>query len=409
MVNGMDINKILSEVNAARELSFGIESVNNPFTPTFGKAPEEMAGRTAEIGKFVDVLLSGSGVDGTALSVTGARGTGKTVLLNCFADVARTYGFNVYSLDAYERTVDDFVDALKTDIYNQNPVKTEFAPTAFGASIGTMSFEKAIPQRLTNLLKYELEHSKKSKGTVIILDEVDVEYREQISEIAKAYKQAVSSHNVFFVYAGLPNQIENIKHVPGLTFLGRCKKLVLSTVNRGDTKRAIIDTCEGSPISIGIGEADRLAVASDGYPFAIQCMGYAAWANAARNGESEISDGDVTEAISSSEALFKEQVISAVIRDMSMRELEFVIALCSFDDDIVDSGDLYRKLGWKSNYACVYKNRLHDASVIANGPTSSTIHIAMPFLKDYINENRDVIELMIGTYPTDRYPMRRMV
>ena len=33
----------------------------------------------------------------------------------------------------------------------------------------------------------------------------------------------------------------------------------------------------------------------------------------------------------------------------------------------------------------------------------------MPFLKEYINENRDVIELMIETYPTDRYPMRRMV
>ena len=111
----MDINKILSEANAARKLSFGIESINNPFTPASGKTPEEMAGRTAEIGKFVDALLSGSGVDGTALSVTGARGTGKTVLLNCFADVARAYGFNVYSLDAYERTVDDFVDAfLKT-------------------------------------------------------------------------------------------------------------------------------------------------------------------------------------------------------------------------------------------------------------------------------------------------------
>lgn len=405
----MDIQKILSEIDAVRALSFGTESTRNPFTPTFGKVPEEMAGRKAEISKFVDVLMSGSGVDGTAMSVTGARGTGKTVLLNCFAEVARAYGFDVYSLDAYEHTVDDFVDALKVDICNQNPMKTELSPTAFGASIGSISFEKAIPQRLTNLLKYKLAHAKKSKGTVIIIDEIDVEYKNQIAEIAKAYKQAVASYNIFFVYGGLPNQIENIKHVPGLTFLGRCSKIVLSTVDRCDTKRAIIDTCEKSPISIGIGEATSLAVASNGYPFAIQCMGYAAWANAAKHGEKTISSVDISSAITSSENLFKEQVISAVIRDMSMKELEFVVALCSFDDDVIESKILYQRLGWKSNYACVYKNRLYDASVISNGPSTMSVRIVMPFFKDYVLENIDIIKLMMKTYPNDRYPMRRMI
>lgn len=404
----MDINKILAKVNAARELSFGAQSTNNPFTPVFGKVPEELAGRVFELNQFLNALLTGAGADGTAISVTGARGTGKTVLLNCFADIATTYGFKVYSLDAYDHTVQDFVDALKTDIENQNRMKAELSPSAFGASLGSISFDNVIPQRLTNLLKYALEHSKKSHGIVIIIDEIDVQYKEQIAEVAKAYKQALASYNVFFVCAGLPNQIKNIKKVPGLTFLSRCTKIVLSTVNQGDAKRAIIDTCLDSPISIDIEQADRLAVASNGYPFAIQCMGYTAWANAARNEETAISNEDVTESIATSEHLFKEQVIASVIRDMSRKELEFITALCSFDEDIVNSSDLYSKLGWKSNYATVYKNRLHDASVINNGPTDSTIHIAIPFLKSYVRDNQTNIHILMEKYPHDRYPMRHM-
>ena len=63
----------------------------NPFHPSFGVSPPLLVGRDAMLADFVEALEDGPGSSGRAALYTGARGTGKTVLLNAVEDRARHF------------------------------------------------------------------------------------------------------------------------------------------------------------------------------------------------------------------------------------------------------------------------------------------------------------------------------
>ncbi|WP_327785916.1 ATP-binding protein [Corynebacterium belfantii] len=67
----------------------------NPFRPSFGASPVQLAGREFEISSFNYGLLGGVGAMQRALLVSGTRGVGKTVLLNEFEESARRLGWVV--------------------------------------------------------------------------------------------------------------------------------------------------------------------------------------------------------------------------------------------------------------------------------------------------------------------------
>ena len=70
-------------------------AVANPFRPSFGNSPPVLAGRDELIEQFAEALDNGPGAPGRATLYTGARGTGKTVMLNEVADIARQRGWLV--------------------------------------------------------------------------------------------------------------------------------------------------------------------------------------------------------------------------------------------------------------------------------------------------------------------------
>ncbi len=65
----------------------------NPFRPTFGVSPHVLAGRDRLLADFELALAEGPGSPYRAILVSGARGIGKTVLLNELEDVARGLGW----------------------------------------------------------------------------------------------------------------------------------------------------------------------------------------------------------------------------------------------------------------------------------------------------------------------------
>ncbi|MEJ7773071.1 MAG: ATP-binding protein, partial [Geodermatophilaceae bacterium] len=69
----------------------------NPFTPTFGVSPPLLVAREDELASFAEALDDGPGAPGRAMLFTGARGSGKTVLLNAVEEEARARGWLVIS------------------------------------------------------------------------------------------------------------------------------------------------------------------------------------------------------------------------------------------------------------------------------------------------------------------------
>ena len=77
----------MKTVNAARQ--------RNPFKPTFGASPPLLVGRDELLQDFSEALEAGPGAPARATIYTGARGTGKTVMLNAAQEEARTRGWLV--------------------------------------------------------------------------------------------------------------------------------------------------------------------------------------------------------------------------------------------------------------------------------------------------------------------------
>lgn len=78
----------------------------NPFKPSFGVSPPVLVGRDALIDEFVEGLEDGPGSTARATIYTGARGAGKTVMLNAVEDRARELGWLVVSETASPGFVD---------------------------------------------------------------------------------------------------------------------------------------------------------------------------------------------------------------------------------------------------------------------------------------------------------------
>ena len=67
----------------------------NPFKPTAGKMPPELIGRDFVIESFIDGIENGPGAPECLMRITGARGMGKTVMLNELGRIARARGWLV--------------------------------------------------------------------------------------------------------------------------------------------------------------------------------------------------------------------------------------------------------------------------------------------------------------------------
>lgn len=70
-----------------------VKLAHNPFTPTFGCVPPELAGRDTLITDILEGLDNAPGDPNRATIFVGARGTGKTVLLTAVAERAEMRGW----------------------------------------------------------------------------------------------------------------------------------------------------------------------------------------------------------------------------------------------------------------------------------------------------------------------------
>ena len=69
------------------------EHIRNPFTPTFGSIPLQLAGRDKIISDILEGLNNNPGDPNRATIFIGAQGSGKTVLLAKIAEEASTHGW----------------------------------------------------------------------------------------------------------------------------------------------------------------------------------------------------------------------------------------------------------------------------------------------------------------------------
>ena len=342
----------------------------NPFRPSFGNSPPVLAGRDELIEQFAEAIDNGPGAPGRATLYTGARGTGKTVMLNEVADIARQRGWLVVEETAspgvVTRLVTQHLPAVLAELDPRGrriTVRQVAGPMGIGSIAWDNTDRHVVAAGLRNQLELTCDLLAGSgTGLLITLDEVHGSHTEDLRDVFVAVQHLFrNDREIAVVAAGLPSAISNLLNDDVLTFLRRADRHTLGQIDLAEVERALRETVEGGGRTIS-GAACRAAAATpDGYPFLIPLVGYHVWRQRPDQRAITVADVDAgaATAMSRMEALVHEPALA----DLSHVDRAFLAAM-AMDDGPSRISDVAKRLGVELGYTSVYRQRLLDAQMI---------------------------------------------
>ena len=192
-----------------------MKAKENPFKPTAGGEPPLLIGRGKVIRDFEKGLDNGVGAPGRIMLVTGARGTGKTVMLTVFGDRAKARRWDVIEETASAGLCERLVDALRIGRGALDHLAIRPSLTFAGAGIGLGEAElspKRMPETLRSAIAGRLDAlEKRHAGLLITIDETQAAERSDMIAIATAIQHQIRERrNIAIVFAGLPQMISDL-------------------------------------------------------------------------------------------------------------------------------------------------------------------------------------------------------
>ena len=361
--------------------------LNNPFTPTFGSIPPELAGRQKIIGDVLEGLDNGPGDPNRATIYVGARGSGKTVLLAKIAEEASANGWISANVNAEPTMLNEIMMQIKdksSEFLSPVSLSHITSITIGGASI-TRS-EKKSGQRTTwrseiaSLLK---ELNAKGIGLLITVDELDVRI-EELRTLVVAFQHFVRERrDVAIIMAGLPAKVSALLRDDSISFLRRAFQHQLEHIEASEVRYSMKKTVERAGRAIDPEALDVAAKNTEGFPFMIQLIGYHMWR---QSPDKEcISIGDAQEAVLLANMDLERMIFHSTFRDLSEKDVAFLCAMLE-DEAFSKISDIAARMGVSSKYASEYRRRL-----IAHGVIGSRGHgrvgFELPMFREYL-QNR---------------------
>jgi hypothetical protein len=365
----------------------------NPFTPTFGVSPPLLAGRSELLEEFAAAIEDGPGAPGRMTLYTGARGTGKTVMLNEVEDVARQRGWRVVAETAtaglVSRLVGDHLPVLLGEI---DPAATRARLTGVSApmGLGGATWESREAHKAAATLRAQLSAAcdlltRTGAGLLLTLDEIHHRQVPELREVATALQHLVREEKeIAFVGAGLPSAISAVLNDDVLTFLRRADRHSLGRVDLADVARAITDPLERAGRRMSPSLAGEAAEATGGYPFLIQLVGYHIWRQ--QGSHAEVSRADLDAAVLAARRRLGSLVHEPAVADLPGVSRRFLLAMAS-DDGPSKMSDIAARLDVDANYASQYRLRLIAAELIEPAG-HGRVDFTMPYLREYLREQQ---------------------
>ncbi|MEX2628104.1 MAG: ATP-binding protein [Ilumatobacteraceae bacterium] len=364
----------------------------NPFTPTFGVSPPLLVGRTDLLDDFVAALEDGPGAPGRMTLYTGARGTGKTVMLNEVEDLARQAGWRVISETAtaglVNRLVGEHLPTLLREI-DPDGAKTKVTGLSSPMGLGGATWETSEAHEVSPALRTQLTAAcdflaANGAGLLLALDEIHHQVIPELREVATVLQHLVrEEREIAFVGAGLPSAVSAVLNDDVLTFLRRADRHSLGPVALPEVATAIAEPIEQAGRLIVPELAARAAEATGGYPFLIQLVGYQIWRQQPRHRHT--TEAQVEAGIAAARRRLGSLVHEPVLADLPGVARTFLLAM-AHDDGPSKMSDIASRLNVDANYASQYRLRLIATGLIE--PVGhGRVDFTMPYLRDYLREH----------------------
>ena len=226
-----------------------------------------------------------------------ARGTGKTVTLNVFEDIARSRGWCVVSESGNRGIVERLTTARLPAVLRELDPEARSARLkgigGFGASASWDSVEQH-PVQLDLRAQLELitglvVDSDPRAGLLITIDEIPTRGYDELRAFGNAFQLVRRTNaNIALAVAGLPHAVSEMLNEDVLTFLRRGARYTLGTVEEIEASYAIGEPLRNGGRDITDDALEHAAHASRGYPYLIQLVGTQIWRNTPRGATADI-------------------------------------------------------------------------------------------------------------------------
>lgn len=359
----------------------------NPFKPSAGATPPLLIGRQPMIDAVADSIDEGPGAPGRLTIFTGARGVGKTVMLNEVEDVSLERGWLCINETATGGLMARLAEHVKVIADDREPrarrrVTEVTLPMGLGGikAEPTPELSVGVRRQLSTLLdQLRRTHS----GLLLTIDEVHGAARNELREVAAITQHLIREDRQFaLVLAGLPSAVSSLLSDDVLTFLRRADKQVLSDVPIDEVEDALVATISQNGRSIDPIAGTLAAEATGGYPFLVQLVGYHVWRSGAG---SKITVADAETGIAAARRRLGSLVHETALSDLSDIDRTFLVAMAP-DGGPSRMGDIVKRMGVGPQYAQVYKGRLVEAGMIVPAGHGK-VDYALPYLRDFLREH----------------------
>jgi hypothetical protein len=364
----------------------------NPFKPTFGSNPPILAGRADLIAEFGESLDDGPGSPGRATFYTGARGTGKTVMLNEAVEQARQRGWLVINEATREGLLQRLsavhLPRLLRELQDDGRPRRRLSGINTPVGVG-VNWETTEPAPLAGDLYTQVAAvtdllAPRGTGLLITLDEVHRRASADLREIFQTLQLAIrEDREVAFAAAGLPSAVDDLLNDDVLTFLRRAERHDLGAVHPQDTEAALLLPIRDSGRDIEPAALARAVEATAGYPFLIQLTGYQIWKQNRQH--RVITVADALTGIGAAGTRLGRLVHEPALREASTADRRVPRAM-SLDNGPSRVAELAARLGETSSWINTYRTRLIAAALVRPAG-HGLVDFAMPFMREYLRHN----------------------
>ncbi len=365
------------------------KELENPFTPSFGEVPAHVAGRHQIISDVTNALKKQGRSPELTCLFSGARGTGKTTLLQYLSEKAESMGWVCANATALPGMLDDLeISICQNASHLISKSSGKHISGIEVAGLGGISFsdsDKAKSNwrsRISSVLDALAQHE---TGLMITVDEINPGLDELIELVATYQHFVREGKKVSLLMAGLPGKISSIQNDKTVSFLRRAQGFTLGKIDDFDVEDALCKTISENKREAEAKGIDIAVKAISGFPFLLQLVGYRSWD--VNPTSKVITAKDFEKGINAAKRELKARVLEATYLELSNRDIEFLKAMTrdSKENGEVRISDLVSRLGWSDSQVAQYRKRMIDAGVIGYRGRG-VVAFDLPFFKEYIEE-----------------------
>lgn len=380
---------------------------SNPFNPGAGTPPHTLAGRDAEIQAITTAIersALGRGANGIVLH--GLRGTGKTVLLGRFCEVAADKGWIAVRVEAAASTSATFAEQLVSRLTPfmlrlDRPSAGDHIKRALGAfksfsiSVGLQDVSAGIEVEPRHMLSYgrSIEHSlpdmlrtlaqacaQDGTGVLIAVDEMHDMSRADLRALLAVGQEANESRAPLLLCgAGLPALPRVLSEAR--TYAERFFEFrAITWLERADARRALVEPVQALGETWTEDGLDIILASAGGYPYFLQHFGRAAWNVAAL---SPIGAADANLARSIGFAELDQGFFHIRWERSTTAERAYLRAMAIDGDGPSRSGDVAERLGKPASALSAIRTRLIDKGIVY-APVRGRIAFTVPGMATFI-------------------------